>query len=991
MTERVMPVPTGRIVLAEHRVDPIIELKAGQPTLTGFFVRAQGEELPFELLPGNTVTEADFDAFVDEPTPVQLSGWDTVIDARLLRPSQTGAFSHTFAMPAAEHGRLPVSFFWTIEGDASTAGQRVTLGTLSRAQPYAIASAAGAGRRVELTDEPTAFTLADRTQCGFSFLGSNGLYTMALTLGAVSGTPPVLHASFVPQATTLTLESKGAFSLTAITDIFQQRSAFNSLPSGDHRDGQLAFIFDGKLPVDYCMRLMCAPSSIMDVLLGTTPRHRPLYNNFRNSLIDVANQSWKIEPAHAERFARRAIVVFTGNVTAGICVAMFRGHLRQARVVAVITTQRKLISELAADTALERQPPLDGYTVFVEGERELVVLPTQAYRLQDDHAERFLIALIAREAARSGRQGPADRDEMLAMRLPALPISKDNDLDAIALLLLANAHRGRVPLETSRLIRQIFDDDSLWLFPLRGDRTDRDVLLHQLAGRITAEYIATRAACELDGEVFQQARPAPADRLVEQADVDALLGQETPLLLRAIFARWQRGMDAWSAPRTMARIQAELQRRGLGKERFLRELAHAAYDILMGEATPDARRRSHLNPLVIAALPITEGNYDAVFHKEVAGLAAFAARRSAMKPGGIAILGVRDMLAKPIREIQTAVRMLFQQDITPGLADEIARYRLLLGETCRVGFSKLAGPMLDTLNADRVVVFSDLPFELVPYGNSILGLEYAISSYPATMSAYHLMMTADDAHQRAQEMQDRRAAVLCAPPGGSDPVIAWANHIASSLDPLADLLGLDAIYPVPGAETAASVLSAAADSSLVLFAGHGFASDQQAGLDVGAFTLSYQDILAQSWNGSVVLLFACESGAGDTRQGDLASAFLMRGARGVIATTAQIRLDVANQFLGRLMQMMMAHREIPLDYTFHLLRRQVALYELFSDPASTDLPMTLDHAQQMSLDVEQDGFSQVLRQCGIGLRDLLRRTPYTLSFKLYGGLAERIG
>src|SRR5262249_17961726 len=155
----------------------------------------------------------------------------------------------------------------------------------------------------------------------------------------------------------------------------------------------------------------------------------------------------------------------------------------------------------------------------------------------------------------------------------------------------------------------------------------------------------------------------------------------------------------------------------------------------------------------------------------------------------------------------------------------------------------------------------------------------------------------------------------------------------------------------------------------------------------GAFMLSYRDILEQSWTGSVVLLFACESGAGDAEEGDLASAFLKRGARGVIATTAQVRLDIADQVVRGLTELIQLRW--PLDYSFHLIQRRVALFELFQGPFGKDLPMTLEEATKLA-ESGPGGFGQVLRRCNIDRRQLLRGTTYALTFKLYGGLSERI-
>jgi hypothetical protein len=983
-----MPAPIGRVVFQEHRVDPIIAAADGEPGLARFFIRTYAEALPLNLLPGNTITDAAFRAFQAEPECVQLPGWNEEIMARVLRPEGTGSFRHTFYVPAGQHERMPVSFFWKIEGDAGSVGRRGILGTLEGAQPSATTGGREGAKNVSLANGPAAFVLSPQTQHGFLFLGSNGLYTVGFTVGAISGTPPVLHGAFVPQVTTLTLESRGAFALTAIVDMIQLQPTLMGHTSGDHREGELAFVFEGKMQVNYCMRLMCALAAHRDAPVSMRPQLPPIYSNFRSTLLHVAEQRWDLDTAQSQTFAHGAVVVLVGDLTGEVCLALFRGYLRPARVVGVITARRKLYSELSQDQALERCPPLDGCPRFAEQRRELIVLETSAYEVHDDRAERFLLSLQARHVALSGESMPAERDDMLAARLPALPICKDNFLDAIGWLLLANAHRGRVPPDSTRLVDEIFDDDAYWLFPLRADRSDRWTLLAQLAGRITAEYLAARAAPELGGTVFRHAQPAPPERLAEAADLDALLGLPTPALLLTLFRRWQRGMDAWSAPRTMAQLIGELERRGLVKERFLRELARAAYDVLMGERVADERRLTHFNPLVIAAIPMLEGEYDAGFHKEVAGLAMFAARRSAMKPGGVAVVGVHAALANAVRDRQKAVRMLLRRNLTPELADEIAIHRLMLGEICKAGCAMLALPLLDTLDADRLVLFSNLPLEFIPYGDSLLGLEYAAACYPASISVYDVMTLVAQGRQRVQEMRDRRAAILCAPRGGSDPVVEWANEIGAMFDPLTNLLGMDAVYPVAGADNAGDVLAAAANSSLVLFAGHGFAADGSAGLDVGAFTLSYQDILAQSWTGSVVLLFACESGAADAMEGDLASAFLMRGARGVIATTAPVRLDIADQVLGNLVRLI--QRRLPLDYLFHLIRQRVVLFELFQGPFGEGLPITLERAMELA-ESKPYGFGEVLRLCNIDRRRLLSGTSYALTFKLYGGLSERIG
>src|ERR1700682_6443195 len=149
-TGPVMPEPIGRIVFQEHRIEPIIAAADGQPSLARFCIRANAEELPLNLLPGNTITEAAFQAFQAEPEYVQVPGWEEEIIARVLRPEGTGSLRHTFYVPAGQHEQMPVSFFWTIEGDADSAGWHGVLGTLEGAQPSATTSGRGGQNKVSL-------------------------------------------------------------------------------------------------------------------------------------------------------------------------------------------------------------------------------------------------------------------------------------------------------------------------------------------------------------------------------------------------------------------------------------------------------------------------------------------------------------------------------------------------------------------------------------------------------------------------------------------------------------------------------------------------------------------------------------------------------------------------------------------------------------------------------------------------------------------------
>ena len=258
-------------------------------------------------------------------------------------------------------------------------------------------------------------------------------------------------------------------------------------------------------------------------------------------------------------------------------------------------------------------------------------------------------------------------------------------------------------------------------------------------------------------------------------------------------------------------------------------------------------------------------------------------------------------------------------------------------------------------------------------------MDIPLSRYPASLTAYQLIMTAHDTHHRRSQMTERRAAILCPPSQSSDdPVIQWANEIGKGLDGMAHMASLDPFYPVADAADATMLLAEAAESRFVLFAGHGFATDGWAGLNVGKFYLEFSDVMAHSWAGSLVLLFACESGAIDTSQGDLGRAFLLRGARGVVATTAKVRLDVANFLLHDLFVATFIHG-IPVDHAFVRARRRTALFECFKDPRHADLKSRLSEALDFSDKVP--AFSLVLDHYGIELDAFISSTGDTIRRK----------
>jgi hypothetical protein len=947
---------SARMVFGDLRLDPILHSLNGRLSLHGFHVRPYNEKLLLDMIPGNLLETSDWISFCQGPQSTLIPGWNRSIATRCLILREDGPLSHQIFIPTDHHDQLPASFFWCVDAKETPTGLSRRLCLLDEAQPFVNTR----NKIFSLDAAPAEFVLSESTAVAFDFVSQSGHYKVGFHILSVVGTNPTMKVSFEPQVVTLSLHSTGAVKLTMLVDIYLIEPLIAQQQTSIIRRGTLAFVFDDKVPIDFGMRIMCCLTSRSDRPLGEVLKYRPEYHQLQYSLFDGERQAWQVDKEHAEWFAHNGAIVLVGDIQPSICAAFFHELGIAAKVMGIITTQPSLRQTLSANTAF--QFTQDNSFLFSYGNREIAILELPAFSVDDKRVEDFLIYLLERHQELYELPAHSYWHDALAKRLPPLPICDQDRLDAISVMLLGNTQRGRVPPNSTMMARDVFQDASFWLFPVNAQIETYEELIVELVVRLASEYLGARCFCELFGGLFRLVRPARPNELRECDDVGEIIGRSNGEIFEELFSNWQNGVDAWTAPASIARIHEALSDRGLESQDMLKGLAIAAHRGFASEASEKTWKLSHLNPLVIALLPTEGSGYDARLHAEAE-------------------------LDETVRKLQATLRSLFHEPPTDEILDEILSLRILLG-SCGQFFVESVFAVLNRLGADRILTFSNIPLDFVPYRGSILGLEVSLSRYPVSMTAYQFLMTAHNANRRLGALTQRRAAILCPPLGNSgDSVIRWANEIGETVGALAHISGLEPFYPIAGASDGSEVLAGVSESRLVLFAGHGFAVDGWAGLNLDKFYLEYSDVMAQSWAGSLVLLFACESGAVDASRGDLSRAFLLRGARGVIATTAKVRLDVADFLLRDLLIATFRHG-LTIDHAFARARRRAALFEYFNDPLNAGLNSNLPEA--LDLVDKVPAFSLVLKHYSIELNAFIRATRYALSFTLLGGVGERI-
>ena len=712
---------SGRMVLADARLDPILHVVDERLSLWRFHVRPYNEELLLDLIPGNVLGTHDWVSFCREPQDILIPGWDESIAARCLRLGEDASLRHQIYLPTDHKKELPTSFFWCIEGDGMSAGLSSRLCELQNAQPFATTRK----EFFDLSKRSADLVPSKDTGVSFDFIGESGHYKIGFHILAVDGIKPTLKASFVPQALALSLESAGAFRLAMLVDVYLLEPLIGGRRTSTFRVGTLALAFDGRVPINLGMRVMCCLASQSDIPAGKTRQRPPQYHQIRYSTINVANERWEIDEEHAPWFTLRAALVVVGNVPSDLCIAFFQGHARAAKMMGVITTDPALCRALSKNPAFRLiGRPSAHRVLFSSGNREIAVLKLSDFAVNDTRLEEFMIFLLERYQAISDAAENDSWSDTLAGRLPPLPICRDDGLDAISVLLLGNTQRGRIPPDSATMARDVFKDPSYWLFPVNAEIVNQEDLVVELTVRLAAEYLGVRCFSELFGGVFELARPARQNELRERTDIDEVITRSTGEIFEELFSSWQRGVDAWTAPESTSRLRQELAGRGLKPEDILKGLALAAYSTFAIETSAETWRLSHLNPLVLALLPTPESAYDARLHAEAAGLSTFAARLSALKPAGILLRWIPTEVDETVMELQAELRSLFHQSPTNDVLDEILGLRISLGACAAICMGRVLSS-LDRLGADRILAFSNIPLDFIPYRGSILGLDRA--------------------------------------------------------------------------------------------------------------------------------------------------------------------------------------------------------------------------------------------------------------------------
>ena len=320
------------------------------------------------------------------------------------------------------------------------------------------------------------------------------------------------------------------------------------------------------------------------------------------------------------------------------------------------------------------------------------------------------------------------------------------------------------------------------MIPWATKPTDRSELIYEVNRRLIAEYIAVRAY----GELMEAS--AHADSVPEAVASIQNLDE----IARNHITAW----CDWGSlsPREKsdqgASFSAYLDSAGVGVHVVIEALARQVYHL-----RADERHRcqwSFANPFVLVYATAEDGTVDSCIELSVAFWSLYAGRSSGSKSGSIVLTLLPESEVGAARELQGSLRLELYRELNETVRDYIFNVRRLLGEFLNMTLDPAGPRLLEQVGADRIVVFSDIALDTLPFGGSILGLEVPLSRLPASASAYITVNLAVESSNRGRSMRVDRRAVLLVPAKEEDERTVWARHLAIEVAAELNCIGLNA-------------------------------------------------------------------------------------------------------------------------------------------------------------------------------------------------------
>lgn len=639
----------------------------------------------------------------------------------------------------------------------------------------------------------------------------------------------------------------------------------------------------------------------------------------------------------------------------------------EVRTVSIIHDDREYMSQIAEDLANSKELVAESSDLFVRKDGAPIRIRLRECRLKHPPELERAITLSLLDAG-----GPTKDIWQTQIDNSLPPIPYVEELCAGSVGLLVNLHRGRLP---SRMVPNYFDYRSVvegeyWAIPWEQDDMSRTEFIVGAARRTAAEYLANRA-------LYEALNFTPSVQ-----DTDLTPDELAAVDLTQVTKAWlQRGFSGTvDSAREFAAVRGALEAGAISARDAFEQIARTMY------ACQGSWRRegqlSYANPFVIC-WATGRDTYDPLLTLNMAFWLLYAGTMSGHKPG-IFVPTLTD--SNPVDQCRAVLAQLRHafHEAGPTDAGKIYNLRRSLGSIVANALEPGMVQALEWLGADRIVAFSDVPIDFLDVDGTFAGLTYPLSRLPSSAMAFLTVGRAVAASARVR--RSAGTSVVLRSRRATDPQTEWALDVANAVEPDLRRSGLRPRTPDLRPENKAEVLVTASTADVVIFLGHAHASEHWAGLDFGDTAVTVEDIAATSWNGCFVILVGCETAASDTSSGDFAYEFLVRGARGVIGTSAKVSVGVASEFFAFLFASL--SNGAPIDYAFYIARLRTVFYEYL---AST---MPAQQASERLVEAESRGiewdFLSLAEYFGANTETVLKAAMYSLTFSSLGGAGERL-
>lgn len=570
-------------------------------------------------------------------------------------------------------------------------------------------------------------------------------------------------------------------------------------------------------------------------------------------------------------------------------------------------------------------------------------------------------------------------------RLPALPFNQDLAVQAVASI--GNMLRGRIPSDAASesIDYGAYRSRNLWMSRRRLRHRTRSSLIFQLNARNASEFLAQRCFIDL-AKTIKVAAGTCSDHKLGAARLRELCYEW--------FNRWCtndvydetaggliNGLASAGCRKCRARIVEELS---------LLSLEACTCTGRYSDRDLGKRNLSFLNPLVIVFAGGGEERYDALLDFNMPFWTMYAGRSNSLQAGGIVASLFHQSEVEPLFGILRELRChLYSEALDFDLIFELRRE---LGRSIVKSLEPATFEVIDKLVPSRIVAFSDVPLDFIPYGESLLGLEVPIARIPAKLACL-AFNRAVQASSRMNVNHGRPFCCILRAHDETDAVTAWSADVGTSLEELFLVhFGRKCESLAESKSSPDDLLKEASRHQIVIFLGHARASEYWAGLDIGSCHIPLNMVTQQKWTNSFVFLVGCETAAVDTSEGDLSEAFYSGGARCVIGSQTKIPVHVASVFFEVCVSHLVSGS--PADYAFFEARRKTVLYEALSTLYDRETAKTkaLAAAEKLAKSNFPDcgRFKDVSGLENLELEFVLRNSPTALSLTILGGAGERL-